>query len=475
MMQDELCPTCHNPLGASLKAMREERDRIIAFVLQQTPKREEHLRREEEINQREEHLQQNEAALAELIKEARIPEVTEFENLKYENLALKKQVGFLIESQNDAIAMLRSTIDSLQQDLESEKNRKREWEEKSAALSAKNAKLVMLTEALREKIKRLEDQYQNAKEQELAAVNNNNLLALQNQDLSKKIISTENKTLRLLAEKKQLQAEYQKLIDDDSNSAFVIKDLDLVHALSSHVVEQFAPPTKVVTLGDGPYDEYEFDDYLRHLSIEPYTGDCAWIILGREGWSEEQIDELIENSDLDEVRVFSQELFVAGILTTHDPFSLPIEMLKKFAEGHPALEYLMESGFEWPEINFEEDYGDPSFHMGFAGGVDESPLTAIGYHVGVTRGLDEKDRRKLLEMAFKQKIPAVGDEAYMKEWGRPNHSKRLWRIAHHIKREAEKRKTIDSMRHACRHWKSDSEWLKNQFYTNRMRFQWPDV
>jgi hypothetical protein len=89
--------------------------------------------------------------------------------------------------------------------------------------------------------------------------------------------------------------------------------------------------------------------------------------------------------------------------------------------------------------------------------------------------LDEKDRRKLLEMAFKQKIPAVGDEAYMKEWGRPNHSKRLWRIAHHIKREAEKRKSIFSMRHACRHWKSDSEWLKNQFYTNRMRFQWPDV
>ncbi len=496
--------------------MLEERDRLIAFAIQQRKKNEELFRQEEEIQNRVEILQQHEALLAKQSFEYPLADVRAYEILEHENAALKKQVLLLIEAEKkrdalmvdikeyetlkhenaalntqirllikarkrteeksrDTLIPVNEALIPVNETLDAAIERNRELSETSAILTRKCSALESVAKELNHKIGRLEKQRETLKQEIQDQDDHQEILVTKNIDLSNKVAFYQNQVEQLNVESATLRSQCQQFANYLTNSAFAINDLDLVLALSSHVVEQFDPPTKIVTIGEGPYDEYEFNDYLRRLSIQPYKGDSAWIIVGREGWTEEQIDELIEHSDLDEIRVFSQELFVAGILTTHDPFSLPIEMLKKFAEGHPALEYLMDSGFEWPEINPEEDYGDPSFHMGFAGGVDESPLTAIGYHVGVTRGLDEKDRRKLLEMAFKQKIPAVGDEAYMKEWGRPNHSKRLWRIAHHIKREAEKRKSIFSMRHACRHWKSDSEWLKNQFYTNRMRFQWPDV
>jgi len=472
MMKDEPCPTCHNPLGASLKALHEERDRLIAFVLQQKTKKEELQRREEKIKQREEKLLQNEVALAELIRKARIPEAKEFENLKYENLALKRQLGLLVEAHNAANEKLKNSIDSLQKNLDSEKSRNREWEKKSTVSQLKIRILESLAEASRQEKKRLEAQYENAKEQQLVTEKKNNLLTIKNQNLSKKITSTEKKLVLLQAEKEKLMAEYQEKVDN--RSAFVINDLDLVHALSCAVTEQISPPDRIITIGHGPYDKYAFNNYLKHFSIKPCTSDSSWIVVGRQGWTEEQLDALIDNSNLDELRVFSQELFVAGILTTHDPFSLPFDILKKFAEGHPALEYLMESGFEWPEITIEKDYGKPKYLSGTYYGEEESPLVLKGYHAGVTCGLSPLERRDFLESAYKEEIDYVGDDEYMEEWGHPGRSKRLWRIAHHLAWLIRSRKSNRDMRYAVKDWQADLDWLEKQFYTNRMRFKWPN-
>jgi hypothetical protein len=343
--------------------------------------------------------------------------------------------------------------------------------------SVKKVHQIALNEKreLLQKNERLLIEYENSEKEKLAIKNQNQLLTIQNQELSRKTFNAENKAARLQVEKDVLESRYQKLIDEGTESAFAINDLDLVHALSSHVLKQFTPPRKIVTIGEGPYDEGEFDDYLRLLSIEPYESGFPWIIVGREGWTEEQIDELIENSDLDEVRVFSQELFVAGILTTHDPFSLPIEMLKKFAEGHPALEYLMDSGFEWPEINPEEDYGVPVYLKGSMERVDKSPLAELGYKVGITRGEHVSYRRVILKSAYHNELPEVEDEDYMEEWGRPRHSKRLWRMAHHIAWLIRSRQSNPSMSYAVSDWQEDLDWLEQEFYTNRMRFKWPDV
>ncbi len=475
MMPDEKSSTYSNPLGISLRALREKRDRLFAFVLKKNSTNQQPLQQEEQIGKSRENWRRDETASPDFMNENMIPVGMESENQINLKLSIEKQLDSINQERSAENINFPNQLDTLQKNLEAERSEKKIWQERFSELSRNSSALEDLIRTLNSKIERLEQECAKVQNEKSEVENQNQALTIQNQELSRKNFVAENSTAQLRVENYKLESRYHALINKGTKSAFAIKDMQLVHALSSHVVEQFSTPFEVVRIGEGPYNEGEFDDYLRKVSVIAYERGYPWIIVGREGWTKEQIDELIENSDSDEVRVFSQELFVAGILTTHDPFSLPVEILMKFAEGHPALEYLIDSGFEWPEINLEEDYGEPSFHMGCVGGVEESPLTAIGYRVGVTRGLAEKDRRKLLAMAYTEKIPPVGDDAYMKEWGHPNHSKRLWRIAHHIKREAEKRKSIDSMRHACRDWKSDSEWLKKQFYTKRMRFKWPDV
>ena len=165
---------------------------------------------------------------------------------------------------------------------------------------------------------------------------------------------------------------------------------------------------------------------------------------------------------------------MTGILTTHDPFSLPIEILMKFAEGHPALEYLISQGFEWPEIILEEDYGIPVYLRGSNERVEESPLFRMGYQVGITNGQEPSVRHALLRDAYHGDIPYVEDDDYMEEWGNPRKSKRLWRIAHHISWLIRSRLNIPSMCYAVKDWHDDLAWLQEQFYTKRMRFKWPN-
>jgi hypothetical protein len=154
--------------------------------------------------------------------------------------------------------------------------------------------------------------------------------------------------------------------------------------------------------------------------------------------------------------------------------SLPLEILMRFSEGHPALEYLIEAGFEWPVIMDEEDFGEPIYLRGSYERVEESPLFRMGYQVGVTNGLSKPRRKSLLNSAYEGAIPDVEDDDYMEEWGRPRQSKRLWRIAHHIAWLIRSRKSISSMRYAVRDWQDDLDWLQEEFYTNRMRFTWPN-
>lgn len=273
---------------------------------------------------------------------------------------------------------------------------------------------------------------------------------------------------RKAKEIKQLKLELSDVISQltTTSPAFSITDLGLLHALSCAANDLFYPPSKIVTVGSGPFSKSGFDDYLRTLDVTPRADKCSWIIIGREDWDEERLNKLIDASDLNEVKVFSQELFVAGILTTHDPFSLPPEILMKFAEGHPALEHLINEGFEWPNIK----RGD-----GRRGGwgEKESPLSLMGYHVGMTRGLGPQKRRSILKTAYLDEIEELPDAKYMRKWGRPNQSKRLERIANHIADEISKNQNRENCERALKEWRDDLNWLKKEFYTNRMRFKWP--
>ena len=270
-------------------------------------------------------------------------------------------------------------------------------------------------------------------------------------------------------------AESQRKIKELVASPFTINSMKVLEWLSSSVLEEFQPPDQVLTLGSGPFAKKDFDDYLNTLEVNPCESVCDWIILGRTGWTHQQIDDLIETANLNEVRIFSQELFIAGVLTTHDPYSAGTKLLMEFAKGHPALEYLIGSGFEWPILQELDELGVPHNVRGSYEGVDESPIYRMGYVVGITNGLEVSERQKLLRKAFEEAIPEVGGDDYMAEWGTPITRVRLWRIAHHLAWLVRSRRRNPVMGYAVNDWENDLDWLKNKFYKSWMKFSWPNV
>lgn len=512
-MKDERCPTCNNPIGLSLKKVREERDRMIAFNNKVKGIKEELSKRSKELDAREKALAEkeadfverneilatDEAALEELTKEAKRPE-QEFKKLETSNQKLLEQVEAL-KLENEQITQRadkarEQSRTKLAAEREKAKNAVQAMEmaqTECKALAKTNRKLTRNTASLESETNRLSKSLERTKASNLSLKEQlselqeeyDNLdsdhfdLLTENEKLSIKVENLKNSNDKLKDQLKRKTKPARKKAPKRTlpDSPFSIIDMELLKELSYEVTDKFEIPDYVVTLGSGPFPEKAFDDYLREIEITPRNRDHPWIIVGRDNWTKKGIDDLVANADPEELRVFSQELFMLGFLTGHDPFSLPEEILLKFAEGHPALEYLLNSEFEWPVVLEQEIYGEPEYLRGVYDQIEESPLAQMGYRVGITRGLEPDQRRRLLEKAYTEELDDVGDEDYMEEWGRPNHPKRLWRIAHHLAWLIRTRQDRHNFEYAVEDWQEDLDWLEEEFYTARMqpRFSWPYV
>lgn len=446
-MKDQVCPTCSNPLGVSLKALREERDRLIPFVTQHRSKRDEFLKLEKELKERiarqasaeseiaarELRLEQNESALDDLLRDARRPE-EEFKELERQigklnqkNLELSVKMASMAAEHQVALDKLNHALESQRLKTADERKKRKAAEQHATQLGTD---LENLTEAHQKLVRDhglLESRYarqtgllETARGEVASLKRTNRDLATQASAATAEASSLRRTNEQLVSSNREmsgrirdLQAPASLKLAKNGSLSFPCgsPDLDLIQALSGEVDANFAPPAEVVTMGSGPFPESDFDRYLATLGISAVAQGCSWIIVGRQDWSVERLNQLIDDADIDEVRVFSQELFIAGILTTHDPFSLPLEVLMKFAEGHPALEHLIEAGFEWPEIVVEEeDFGEPIFLRGSSERAEESPLYRMGYQVGITNGLSPTRRRALLKSAYQGPIPDVEDD-----------------------------------------------------------------
>jgi hypothetical protein len=121
----------------------------------------------------------------------------------------------------------------------------------------------------------------------------------------------------------------------------------------------------VASQGNGPYDENDFDKFLVACGIEAiylHESDADVVVLGQEGWDSEDLDAVIEARRGGVLKVYSQEMVVAAMAIGQDLFDVcDDDELMAFGEGHPALEYLLDHGFDWPttEVQFaEEDSSD---------------------------------------------------------------------------------------------------------------------
>lgn len=228
--------------------------------------------------------------------------------------------------------------------------------------------------------------------------------------------------------------------------------------------------TVVSNMGAGPFTEEDFDDFLYRRGVTVYVNgpETEVLVVGREDWREDDLNELLEKRAGRTLKVYSQEMMVAYLASGRDPFD-DEEAALRFGEGHPALAYLSGVGFDWPKTYVAG--GDGSF-------VAELPpvglLKYVGYKVG-RNGLGEAERRAILQQVFHAaELPAVSSASYMREWGGPRSGDRLLKMANSIAAfcRNEKRKLRPS-EEAVSDWEDDLEWLRKTYYRGRFRFQWP--
>jgi hypothetical protein len=230
----------------------------------------------------------------------------------------------------------------------------------------------------------------------------------------------------------------------------------------------------VSTTGSGPFAEVEFDEFLRGLRVEPQTiaPQTKVLIVGRRGWTESELRTLLEARSGKKLRVYSQEMLIAFLLTATDPLRSPDEVVERFGRGHPALTFLSAIGFDWPTT---EVYG---------GGGSELPgdwlqlgfLGYLRYKVG-SSGAAVEERHAVLRKAYGVKaLPTFFPSTYRNEWGRPRSSTRLQKMAYSIAsfcRNGKRRP--NTMRIAVAEWEADLHWLRVTYYDGRYRFEWPST
>ena len=228
--------------------------------------------------------------------------------------------------------------------------------------------------------------------------------------------------------------------------------------------------------GTGPYPPTVFDPLLERLGLQQHDlpdEAISHVVVGRNEWSQELLERQVELRRGKTLRVYSQEMLVAALITRRDPLgSGEDDLLEYFKRDSEGLQFLAGDSLEWPEFFVPAAFPPPP-PPPF--GLDESPLRLLGYAAG-KMGLPEQERRRVLMRGFEaDRLPRPNDatDAYMAAWGHSRMPRRLWRIAHHLASLA----SFHVNKPVARaHWISDLEWLYDAIYIPRdFRFVWPEV
>jgi len=241
----------------------------------------------------------------------------------------------------------------------------------------------------------------------------------------------------------------------------------------------FGLPVKL--LGSGPFGQQDLKDFLKKCRVAmcKKSAPTNVLILGREGWKQEAVDEIVEEAEGSVLRVYSQEMLISVLAGHPDPFTTwPLRErlwdLYAFREGHPGLQYVSNGWHGWVNGVGRSSAGSSGGGANDFNQVEQSPLSVLGYRAGVS-GLDDASRRRILQSAFQGPLPFVESAGYMELWGEPSTADRLRRIATHLSRTIDAHRNLANHQVAVNDWVSDLAWLRETFYRGIYTFYWPQV
>jgi len=229
----------------------------------------------------------------------------------------------------------------------------------------------------------------------------------------------------------------------------------------------------VGTAGSGPWPIDEFDSLLEGLGFQLAhlpNPDLNCVVLGTDGWSEDDLTDQIFDREGSELIVLSQPLFVAGLLKKANPLiSMDRAVLLAIAETHPALSLLIDRGFDWI---FDERSTRVTIWETTRDLAERSPLRLAGYSVAVNSGLSEAARREILKEFFFDPAPkGVGTATDRKRWGSAKSAQRLYGMATFLAWLCRYQGT--NAPQAVQRWQGDLGWLRREFFRPTMQFEWP--
>lgn len=238
-------------------------------------------------------------------------------------------------------------------------------------------------------------------------------------------------------------------------------------------------PRRLSSLGSGPFEEIQFSGFLYWIGVEVLQpdSDSEIVVVGREEWTELELQGIIRGRVGSTIRVYSQEMLIAWILAGADPFDEGEDLLLRLAGDHPALKYLMSFGFDWPKTEVVGGGGSEVRLEVPTVGI----LAHMGYRVGKTAGRSRRKRQRVLKRVFwEEDLPFVKDRAYMQQWGEAASRKRLRKMADTIASlcRNEKRRNEQlggSLDEAISQREEDLAWLKRDLYDGNFNFSWPST
>ncbi len=236
---------------------------------------------------------------------------------------------------------------------------------------------------------------------------------------------------------------------------------------------------RIAAYGSGPHDEGDFADAAEEygITVNDVIGKASYdaLIIGHTGWSQERLIRVLQKYVSAPLRIFSQELFIETIRTGVDPYDQGSDSVRRAMSSHEVVNFLDQLCPEWETGRIDQVIEKPKAPSTPKEGV----LGLMGYHVGATKGRDQRSRREILRNAFKDPFPLHVRQKihpdHLALWGKPGTQERLQKMASTLASMVSSRQNRrDVRKHAesIGHWNADLEYLRENFY-DRLGFDFP--